>query len=60
MRLSANRIRSINVRIAQAEGSAFAGFGRNVRVLPNALKPTVTASPAYKSSAEAFVKATPA
>jgi len=35
MRLSASRIRSISLRIAQAEGSAFAGFGRNARVLPN-------------------------
>jgi hypothetical protein len=60
MRLSANRIRSINIRIAQAEGAAFSGFGRNVRVLPNALKATVTASPAYTSSGTAFVKATPA
>ena len=28
MRLSASRIRSISLRIARAEGSAFAGFGR--------------------------------
>jgi hypothetical protein len=60
MRLSANRIRTINLRIAQTEGSAFAGFGRNARVLPNALKPTVTASPACPSSGTALGKAIPA
>jgi hypothetical protein len=60
MRLSANRIRSINLRIAQSEGSAFAGFGRNARVLPNALKPTVTANPVYMSSGTTLVKATSA
>jgi hypothetical protein len=58
MRLSASRIRSINLRIAQSEGSAFAGFGRNARVLPNALKPTVTAIPAITSSGTALMKAT--
>ncbi len=58
MRLSASRIRSISLRIAQAEEAAFAGFGRNARVLPNALKQTVTASPAYTSSGTALVKAT--
>jgi hypothetical protein len=60
MRLSASRIRSISLRIARAEGSAFAGFGRNARVLPNALKPSATTSPAHTSSGTALVKATPA
>ena len=58
MRLSASRIRSISLRIAQAEGSAFAGFGRNARVLPNALKPSATTRPAFTSSGTPLVKAT--
>jgi hypothetical protein len=45
MRLSANRIRSINLRIAQAEASAFPGFGRNSRRLPHKLKPAISESP---------------
>jgi hypothetical protein len=45
MRLSANRIRSVNLRIAQAEASAFPGFGRNTRRLPLNLKPAIFESP---------------
>jgi hypothetical protein len=45
MRLSANRIRSVNLRIAQAEASAFPSFGRNTRRLPVNLKPALSESP---------------
>jgi hypothetical protein len=45
MRLSANRIRSVNLRISQAEASAFPGFGRNIRRLPLNLKPALSESP---------------
>jgi hypothetical protein len=45
MRLSANRIRSVNLRIAQAEASAFPGFGRNTRRLPLNLKPAISEIP---------------
>jgi hypothetical protein len=44
MRMSANRIRSINLRLSQAERSAFPGFGRNTR-LPLSLKPALPESP---------------
>jgi len=44
MRLSASRIRSINLRISQAEASAFSGFGRNVHYLPHNLRPPVSIS----------------
>jgi hypothetical protein len=47
MRQSANRIRSINLRIAQAEASAFPGFGRNSRRLPHNLKPPFSESPLH-------------
>jgi len=49
MRLSANRIRSVNLRIAQAEASAFPGFGRNIRRLPHNLKPAF-----FESSTQAI------
>jgi hypothetical protein len=45
MRLSANRIRSANLRIAQAEASAFPGFGRNTRRLPLNPKPAASEIP---------------
>ncbi|HZL49522.1 MAG TPA: hypothetical protein VFC37_01095 [Terracidiphilus sp.] len=45
MRLSANRIRSINLRISQAEASAFSDSGRGARRLPNVLKPSAAVSP---------------
>jgi hypothetical protein len=45
MRLSANRIRSVNLRIAQAEASAFPEFGRNSRRLPANLKPALSENP---------------
>ena len=45
MRLSANRIRSVNFRISQAEASAFPGFGRNIRRLPLNLTPATSEVP---------------
>jgi len=45
MRLSANRIRSINLRISQAEASAFSDFGRGAHRLPRAIVPSAAVSP---------------
>ena len=45
MRLTAHRIRSINVRITEAESSAFSGFGRHARVSPNSSKPSLATEP---------------